>query len=279
MRQDQVALATGRLARFAETVGWPAKPGVLADARVIEAFCAYGLAGRASTTRGTYRSRLRSWAGLADGGRARRGPGYAGAPAPLPFTSAERAELWAIAAAQPPGRRGSALVLAAAGLGAGLTTGELVALRGTDVHPGDDADGDGCVALAVSGRRSRRVPVTPPYATVLAQAAGRAGAGSLFRPAAAARGYKNAVCNFVDTLMADPAAPRFTLGRARSSFVCDHIAATPVATLLAITGIADAGSLARYAAHIQGAPGSKGAWRARLATERAAQPERREHQR
>lgn len=273
MRQDQVALATGRLARFAETVGWPAEPGVLADARVIEAFCAHGLPGRTSATKGTYRSVLRAWAGQADGGRARRGPGYPGAPAPAPFTPAERAELWAIAAAQPPGRRDSALVLTACGLGAGVTAGELMRLRGTDVH----TDEHGGVVLAVAGRRPRTVPVTGPYPTVLTRAAARAGAGLLFRPAAAARGYKNAVCNFVDTLMADPAAPRFILGRARSSFVCDHIAAhTPVARLLAITGIAEAGSLARYAAHIQGAPGSKGAWRA---TERAAQPERRERQR
>lgn len=271
MRQDQVALATGRLARFAETVGWATEPGVLADARVIEAFCAYGLPGRTSATKGTYRSVLRAWAGQADGGRARRGAGYPGAPAPAPFTPAERAELWAIAAAQPPGRRDSALVLLACGLGAGLATGELMALRGSDIHSEDREDG---VLLAVAGRRPRRVPVTGPYPTVLTRAAARAGAGLLFRPAAGQRGYKNAVCNFVDTLVADPAAPRFTLGRARSSFICDHIAAhTPVARLLAITGIADAGSLARYAAHIQGAPASKGAWRARLATERP------EHQR
>lgn len=276
MRQDQVALVTTRLARFAETVGWPPEPGVLADARVIEAFCAHGLADATSTTRGTYRSVLRSWAGLADGRRARRGPGYPGAPAPMPYTPAQRAELCAIAAAQPTGRRDSALVLVAAGLGAGVSTGELMTLRGKNVRVGDD----GGVVIEVSGRRPRRVSVTAPYATVLARAAARAGAGSLFRPAAAARGYKNAVCNFVDTLVADPAAPRFTLGRARSSFVCDHITTgTPVARLLAITGIAEAGSLARYAVHVPGAPDSKGAWRARLATEPAAQPERRERPR
>lgn len=237
---------------------------------MIEAFCAHGLPGRTSATRGTYRSVLRGWAGLADGGRARRGPGYPGAPAPAPFTPAERAELWAVAAAQPAGRRDSALVLTAAGLGAGVSTGELMTLCGNDVHIG----GDGGVVISVSGGRARPVPVTAPYATVLTRAVARTGPGLLFRPAAAARGYKNAVCNFVDNLNCDPAAPRFTLGRARSSFICDHITAhTPVATLLAITGIAEAGSLVRYAAHVAGAPASKGVWRARLATEPAAQQE------
>ena len=40
--------------------------------------------------------------------------------------------------------------------------------------------------------------------------------------------------------------------RARSSFICGHLAAgTPVPVLLAVTGIAEAGSLARYARHVR----------------------------
>ena len=41
--------------------------------------------------------------------------------------------------------------------------------------------------------------------------------------------------------------------RARSTFICGHLAAgTPVPVLLAVTGIAEAGSLARYARHVAG---------------------------
>ena len=90
----------------------------------------------------------------------------------------------------------------------------------------------------------------------------RAGHAHLFRPGPAGRGYKNFVTNFARTLAADPAAPRLTLGRCRSSFICDHLAAgTPVAELLAITGICQAESLARYARHVDGAP-AKAALRA-----------------
>jgi hypothetical protein len=40
-----------------------------------------------------------------------------------------------------------------------------------------------------------------------------------------------------------------------SSFICGHLAAgTPVGELLAVTGICQAGSLARYARHVDGAP-------------------------
>ena len=69
------------------------------------------------------------------------------------------------------------------------------------------------------------------------------------------RSYKNFVTNFARTLAADPAAPRLTLSRCRSSFICGHLAAgTPVDELLAITGICQAESLARYARHVDGAP-------------------------
>ena len=71
----------------------------------------------------------------------------------------------------------------------------------------------------------------------------------------ARRSYKNFVTNFARTLAADPAAPRLTLSRCRSSFICGHLAAgTPVDELLAITGICQAESLARYARHVDGAP-------------------------
>jgi hypothetical protein len=59
------------------------------------------------------------------------------------------------------------------------------------------------------------------------------------------------------------------MSRARSAFICDHLAAgTPVGVLLAISGIAEAGSLARYARHVPGISSSKGALRARWRAER-----------
>ena len=113
------------------------------------------------------------------------------------------------------------------------------------------------------------VPVTADYAGRAWELARRAGSGHVFRPGPADRGYKNFVTNFARGLAADPAAPRLSLRRARSAFICGHLAAgTPVAVLLAITGIAEAGSLARYARHVGGISSSKGALRARCRAER-----------
>ena len=79
--------------------------------------------------------------------------------------------------------------------------------------------------------------------------------GYLFRPGPADRRYKNFVTNFTRRLTADPAAPRLTVSRCRSSFICGHLAdGTPVGELLAITGIRQAESLARYARHVEAAP-------------------------
>ncbi len=83
----------------------------------------------------------------------------------------------------------------------------------------------------------------------------RAGSDFLFRPGPAAGVIRTSSRNFARRLAADPAAPRLGLGRCRSSFICGHLAAgTPLRELLAITGICQAESLARYARHVDGAP-------------------------
>ena len=58
-------------------------------------------------------------------------------------------------------------------------------------------------------------------------------------------------------------------GRCRASFICGHLAAgTPVPVLLAISGIAEPESLARYARHVAGLNASEAALRARWLAER-----------
>ena len=176
----------------------------------------------------------------------------------------------AAAAQRGPAKRASALALVVFGIGAGLRPGELVALRGSDVFRHGRQ-----VMVRVSGPSARVVPVTPGYARRAWELARRAGSDFVFRPGPAARGYKNFVTNFARGLAADPAAPRLSLRRARSTFICGHLAAgTPVGALLAVTGIAGAGSLARYARHVPGISSSTGALRARCRAEPA-----REHRR
>ena len=247
-RQAVAATAARGLRRFAAARGIPASREFLLDYDVIEAFCVAGLPGRASSTRGTYRSALYRLARPVHGAPGQRATPFAGARAPAPYSPAERAELAAVAAAQrDPAKRASALALVVFGVGAGLRAAELVALRGSDVSRR--------VTVRVGGPAARVVPVTAGYAGRAAGLAAGAGHAHLFRPGPADRGYKNFVTNFARTLTADPAAPRLGLGRCRSSFICGHLAAgTPVAELLAITGICQAESLARYARQVDGAP-------------------------
>jgi len=250
------------LSRFAQRRGIPAGREFLLDYDVIEAFCVAGLAGRASSTRGTYRSALYRLAETANGPPGQRPTPFAGARAPAPYSPAERAELAAVAAAQRDATRcASALALVVFGIGAGLRPGELVALRGKDV-----ARHGRQVTVQAGGPGGRAVPVTADHAGRAWELARCAGSDFVFRPGPADRGYKNFVTNFALGLAADPAAPRLSLRRARSTFICGHLAAgTSIPVLLAITGIAEAGSLAR---HVAGISSSTGALRARWRAER-----------
>ena len=268
MRMLPVGRVTGPalrgLSRFADARGLPAGRESLLDYDVIEAFCVAGLAGRALAARGTYRSALYRLAEAAGGPAGQRATPFPGAKAPAPYSPAERAELAAVAAAQrDPARRASALALVVFGIGAGLRSGELVALRGGDVFRHGRQ-----VMVRVSGPSARVVPVTSGYAGRAGELARRAGSDFVFRPGPAARSYKNFVSNFARGLAADPAAAALSMRRARSTFICGHLAAgTPVPVLLAVTGIAEAGSLARYARHVPGISSSTGALRARWRAE------------
>jgi integrase len=187
---------------------------------------------------------------------------FPGAKAPAPYSPGEQAGLAAAARAQRgPGKRDSALAMIVFGIGAGLRPGELAVLRGSDVT----GAGGRAVARVGGGLAPRTVPVAPPYAGRALELARRAGGDFLFRPGPADRGYKNFVGGW---LAADPDGPRLSVSRCRATFICGHLAAgTPVSLLLAITGIAEAGSLARYARHVRGIGSSKGDLRARWRAE------------
>ena len=244
------AAGGARAAPVRPDAGVPGHPGVPTGSGVIEAFYVAGLPAPRPSTRGTYRSALYRLAVPVHGEPGQRGTPFAGARAPAPYSPAERAGLAAVAAAQrDPARRASALALVVFGIGAGLRPAELVALRGPDVSRRGRR-----VTVRVGGPAARLVPAAAGYAGRAAGLAAAAGDAPV-RPGPAERGYKNFVTNYARTLAADPAAPRLSLRRCRSSFICGHLAAgTPPGELLAITGIRQAESLARYARHVDGAP-------------------------
>ena len=254
------------LAGFAARRGISPAPGCLLDWDVIEAFCVAGLAGRASSTRGTYRSVLYQLAAPVRGRPDCRATPFAGARAPAPYSPAGRAELAAIARAQRgPAKRASALAMVVFGIGAGLRPGELAGLRGSHVT----RRGGQVVVEVTAGPAHRTVPVAARYAARALDLAREAGGEFVFCPGPADRAYKNFVNVFAARLARDPDAPRLSAGRCRASFICGHLAAgTPLPALLAIAGIAEAESLARYAARVPGVSSSKAALRARWRTER-----------
>ena len=252
------------LARFGSDRGLGGEPGELLDPEVIEAFVCRGLPGRRSSTKGTYRSRLSRLGERRGLVATSRGTPFAGAGAPAPYSRSERAELEAIALAQPSGPRGpAALVLLSAGIGAGLRQGELVALCREDVSRRGEE-----VHVVVRARPSRVVPVRAPYGDLLTRLAEATGSGVLFRPGLVARSYKNACNDLCRHLVGDPGATRLSAGRCRSSFICDHLAQkTPLRRLLHLAAIAEVESLLRYCRHVCGAPQSKAALRAQCLLE------------
>ena len=168
----------GLLARFAAGQGVAPSPRQLLDYDVVEAFCVRGCAGRASSTCGTYRSVLYRLAGQVHGEPGQRATPFAGAPAPAPYSAGERADLAAAARAQrDPATRSSALAMVVFGVGAGLRSGELAALRGSDVTRG--GGGSWCTSP-----RARAGPSRSPRLTRAGHPSWPAGAGDgfVFRP-------------------------------------------------------------------------------------------------
>ena len=234
---------------------------------MIEAFVAIGLSGHASSTRGTYRSVLREGEG-----NTAHAPAYAGSHAPAPYAEAERAELFSVARSQRRDwKRHSALSLLALSIGAGLRAGEILATRRRDIVHATRRTSAGTVRLIAPGARSRTITIRPPYGQLLVELSLVRGEGFLFHPEPADRSYPNFISDFTARLARDPSAPRFSVSRGRSSFLCDQLErATPLDVLLKEAGIAEVESLLRYARHVPCAPQSKAELRARLREQTSA---------
>lgn len=258
-RRKREDLVLARLGHFCSDQGLGSPPLLGA---LLEAFVAQGLEGRASSTKGTYRSVLRHVGAVAAGDTP--STGFPAAPAARPYRAKERAQLVAMALAQPkPWRRHSALALLALGIGAGLRSGEIVAARRADVSIGRAG-----VRVSIRATTSRLVPVAPPFAGVLKELMNGQRTDALFHPEDAVRSYPNFVNDFCRQLVRDPGDAPLSANRCRASFICDHLAdGTELSVLVEVAGIKEVESLLRYARHVDGAPASKAALRALLAAQ------------
>lgn len=236
-----------RLALHADAQGLAADARIWLSREMIESFTAGGAPTLAESTRANYRSRLLRLREAVIGPDLASGTAesLSGSQASAPYDAADRTELWSSACTQPTAalRRGSKTLLAL-GFGCGLDSHEIMPLRAHDVRVTSE---DGPVAVNVRGQRARVVICRRPWGHVLAELAAEAAAGTwFFRPDASARA-KNTVTNFLARTHTASGTPRLVMGRARASWIVDHIDNnTPLTVLVAAAGVDTLHALSRF---------------------------------
>ena len=220
--------------RYAELIGEPIRgsdPFLAAQA--------LKRSGLKSATLGTYAWALRS-EGIDTGTRHRGSPGSA------PYSRAETASYLASAKALPdPAQRRAALVMMAAGVGAGARPGELLSLAPGDLSPG---------YLRLPGRV---VPICAPWAEIMSAHAPTRGA-HLFSYGGAKRTRRSYLSDFSARLVRLGAPGPFSMPRARATYLCSLIQeGRSAAEVMYLGGIAQVESLLRYSRQVPGAPGTK----------------------
>ena len=214
-RARSLLFAAARLAAFADQRGLELESELLLRASVIERLIVESEAVLAPATRRSLRTNLRALARVC-------GPQLGPASLPLPrerakrpYAEAEIAGYLRLAQAQPtPARRMRCQALVCLGAGAGIVSGELRALRGTDV-----IERSGGLVACVGGARARVVQVLGRFREPLLEAAGFAGCRYLVGGAEPRR--KNLTDELARALSSDPALPRLEPGRLRSTWLSE----------------------------------------------------------
>jgi hypothetical protein len=165
-------------------------------------------------------------------------PPLAASSPTAPYTTIEIDEITRWALNQPEEKRSSARALVAMGLGAGLPSRELSALRAMDVL-------EEGARVQVEGVTARVVPVDDPWAAELGELVATAieKAAPLFRPTVA--WHKNLVTNFIATSIDDGLRP--TVQRMRSTWLVEQLSkGVPMQDLLSAAGLQSMDALVRY---------------------------------
>jgi len=220
----------------------------LLDPERVQRWVLIGLAGLSPGTTANYRSRLTRVATAIHG---RSGPTAAPLYASDPSTPYRRTDVDAMlvwADAQRTERFARDLrMLLALGLGAGLSTAEILDARSGDVT----ITQDGTVTVAVRGLRPRTVQVNPRHAPVLLEGSGDAPDVHLLLAGRTTGVGKNGISNLIDQALrsgaADRRVPRVVPQRMRTTWLVNHLATgTRADVLLAQAGLDSLGTLDRY---------------------------------
>lgn len=171
---------------------------------------------------------------------------HRGSPGSTPYNQAQLAcYIGAARAMADSAQCRSALVMIAAGVGAGARTGELLGLAPADLAPG-------FLRLA-----TRIVPVAEPWARILLANAPQEGP-YLFAYGTAKRNRRSYVCDFSARLQRRGAPGPFSLARARATYICALIEkGTSAQEVMDHSGIAEVESLLRYSTQVSGAARTK----------------------
>lgn len=194
-------------------------------------------------TLGTYRSRLLAIADANIGHiqPSSRMPGFRGADGSTPYSEQEEVELRAWLDALPRHWQVDFKLLYALSRGAGLTTGEVLAVTAGHVEVDDEG-----VVINVPGDRGRAVPVLAEHEGVVADLAVAAWKSDmfLFRPKRVVR-ESRVLSDMLHKAKNKPFP--VSVQRLRATWIVTHLnAETPVQALLSASGIETLGALGRF---------------------------------
>ena len=230
-RAKALLFAAGRLAGFAERVGLELEPRVVLCEATVERFILVGCQRVSPATRRTLRTNLRSLARAIE-----RYPEPAAVPlarerAKRPYSLTEVDGFLRLAAAQSTRARGlRASALICLGAGAGIITGELRHVRGSDV-----VARSGGVLVQITGTRSRAVPVSERYHERLLQAA--AFAGDRYVIGGRNPDRRNVTDTLSAALSTDISLPRLQAGRLRSTWLVECARAIGLGVFMQAAGV------------------------------------------
>jgi integrase len=243
-RAKALLFAAGKLAGFAERVGLELSSDVVLREATVERFVLVGCPAVSPATRRTLRTNLRALARAIE-----RYPQPSAVPlvrerAKRPYSLAEIAGYLRLCDAQSThARRMRASALICLGAGAGIITGELRHVRGTDV-----VKRSGGVLVMVAGGRARAVPVLERYHERLLEAA--AFAGDRYVIGGRNPDRRNVTDTLSAALSTDISLPRLQAGRLRSTWLVACAARIGLPAFMHAAGISCSQRLGDLAAQL-----------------------------
>ena len=243
-RAKALLFAASRLAAFGESIGLELRLEVLLCPAVIERFVLCGCGGLSPASVRTIRTNLRALSRALS-----RYPEPLPVALPrervkVPYTPDQIEGYPRLAEAQSTkARRMRAAALICLGAGAGIVSGELRQVRGSEIF-----EAHGGLLVKLTGARARMVAVLSRYREPLIAAAAFAGDSLICGGRQAER--RNITCALAGALSADPSLPRLQAGRLRSTWLAETAELIGLQAFMAAAGVSCSQRLGDIAARL-----------------------------